>query len=85
MLRNLDIFVDDGRPLARGVSACLLDTILLSLDTLISIFFLCIMQWNEKELDTHFTPNVYFWTPNSEILAKALDDGSMNFIINRIQ
>ena len=30
------------------------------------------MQWEEKELDTHFTPRVYFWTPNSEILAKAL-------------
>ena len=28
------------------------------------------MQWDEKELDTHFTQNVYFWTPNSEILAK---------------
>ena len=26
----------------------------------------------EKKLDTQFTPNVYFWTPNSEILAKAL-------------
>ena len=31
------------------------------------------MQWNEKELDTQFSPNVYFWTPNSKILAKALD------------
>ena len=30
------------------------------------------MQWDEKELDTQFTPNVYFWTPNSEILAKAV-------------
>ena len=30
------------------------------------------MQWDEKELDIQFTPNVYFWTPNSEILAKAL-------------
>ena len=30
------------------------------------------MQWDDKELDTQFTPNVYFWTPNSEILAKAL-------------
>ena len=30
------------------------------------------MQWDEKELDTQFTPNVYFWTPNSEVLAKAL-------------
>ena len=29
------------------------------------------MQWDETELDTQFTPNVYFWTPNSEILAKA--------------
>ena len=27
------------------------------------------MQWDEKELDTQFTPNVYFWTPNSEILS----------------
>ena len=34
--------------------------------------FLCIMQWDEKELDTQFTPNVYFWTPNSKILAKAV-------------
>ena len=30
--------------------------------------FLCIMQWDEKELDTQFTPNVYFldtqfWNP----------------------
>ena len=33
---------------------------------------LCIMQWDEKELDTQFTQNVYFWTPSSEILAKAL-------------
>ena len=31
------------------------------------------MQWDEKDLDTQFTPSVYFWTPNSEILAKALD------------
>ena len=31
------------------------------------------MQRDEKELDTQFTPNVYFWTPNSEILAKALE------------
>ena len=30
------------------------------------------MQWDEKELDTQITPNMYFWTPNSEILAKAL-------------
>ena len=29
------------------------------------------MQWDKKELDTQFTQNVYFWTPNSEILAKA--------------
>ena len=29
-------------------------------------------QWEEKELDTQFTPKVYFWTPNSEILAEAL-------------
>ena len=27
--------------------------------------FWWIMQWDEKELDTQFTPNVYFWTPNS--------------------
>ena len=33
------------------------------------------MQWDEKEMDTQFTPNVYFWTPNSEILAKALVGG----------
>ena len=31
------------------------------------------MQWDEKELDMQFTPNVYFWTPNPEILAKALN------------
>ena len=30
------------------------------------------MQWDEKELDTQFNPNAYFWTPISEILAKAL-------------
>ena len=30
------------------------------------------MQWDEEDLDTQFIPNVYFWTPNSEILAKAL-------------
>ena len=43
---------DKARPLARGV----LNTLLLILDTLISIF-LFIMQWDEKELDTKFTPN----------------------------
>ena len=32
------------------------------LDTLIFIF-LYLMLWDEKELDTQFTPNVYFWTP----------------------
>ena len=37
------------------------------------------MQWDEKELDTQFTPNVYFWTPNSDILAKALGVGVMNW------
>ena len=25
------------------------------------------------ELDTQFTPNVYFWTPNCKNLTKALD------------
>ena len=60
------------RPLARGVSGCLLDTLLLIFDTLIHIFCVFLMQWDEKKLDTQFTPNVYFWTPNSEILAKAL-------------
>ena len=34
----------------------------------IHIFCLKIMQWNEN----NWTPNVYFWTPNSEVLAKAL-------------
>ena len=52
------------RPLARGVFRCPLDTLIL--DTLISILF-CIMQWDEKELDTQFT--LFFLTPNSEILA----------------
>ena len=33
---------------------------------------LCIMQWDKKELDTLFYPNVYFGKPNSEILPKAL-------------
>ena len=42
-----------------------------NLDTLISIF-LCIIQWDKKELNTQVTPNVYFWTPNSEILATAM-------------
>ena len=65
------------RPLARGVSGYLLDTPLLILNTLYP-YVLCIMQWDEKELDTQFTPrpkcvfldtqftpNVYIWTPNS--------------------
>ena len=39
--------------------------------------FWCTIQWDEKELGTHFTPNMYFWTPNSEILAKALDTERM--------
>ena len=60
------------RSWARGVCGCLLDTLLLISDTLISVFFVCIMQWDDKELDTQFTPNVYFWTPNSQILAKSL-------------
>ena len=30
------------------------------------------MQRDEKELDTQFTPNVHFWTPDSQIMAKAL-------------
>ena len=47
------------------------DTLLLILDTLMSIC-LCIVQWDEKELDTHFTQNVYFCTPNFKIFAKAL-------------
>ena len=34
--------------------------------------FFYFMQWDEKELDTQFIPNVYFWIPNSEILTKAL-------------
>ena len=38
------------------------------------------MQWDEKELDTQFTPNVYIWTPNSEILAKALVSISTSFL-----
>ena len=46
---------------------------------------LCIMQWDEKELDTQFTPNVYFWTPNSEILAKALFTGYMLHLLAEIQ
>ena len=28
-----------------------------------NIHIFCIMQWDEKELDTHFTPNVYFEHP----------------------
>ena len=44
-----------------------LDTLLLILDTLISILF-CIMQWDEKELDAQFTPkcvflDTQFWNP----------------------
>ena len=38
------------------------------------------MQWDEKELDTHFTPNVYFWTPTSEILAKALSRDQIQYM-----
>ena len=34
--------------------------------------FCLYMQWDEKELNSQFTPNVYFGTPSSEILAKAL-------------
>ena len=30
------------------------------------------MQWDEKELDTQITQNVYFCAPISEILAKAM-------------
>ena len=33
------VFIGLCRPLARGVSGCLLDTVLLVLDTLISIYF----------------------------------------------
>ena len=60
------------RPLARGVSGCLLDTLLLILDTLLSIFVVYIaMGW--KGIGHPIHPKcVYIWTPNSEILAKAL-------------
>ena len=55
---------DTGLNLARGVSGCLVDT-------LIPIGFVYnAMGW--KELDIQFTPDVYFWTPSSETLAKAL-------------
>ena len=64
----------DPRHLARGVSGSLLDTLLLILDTPNIHIFVYIRQWDEKELDTQFNPNVYFWTPNSEVLAKALSD-----------
>ena len=67
------------RALARGMSGCLLDTLLLILDTLIFII-LCIMQWDEKELDTQFTPNVHIWTPNSEILDKAMVQHTDQFV-----
>ena len=62
------------RPLTTWVSGCLLDTLLLILEFGHPTypFFVCIIQWDEKELDSLFTPNVYFWTPNSEILAKTL-------------
>ena len=43
-------------------------------------YVLCIMQWDEKELDTRFTPNVYFWIPNSGILAKALLSSENNYL-----
>ena len=50
-----------------------LDTLLLILDTQISIFWVYIygmkMNWT---VDTQFIPSVYFLTPNSEFLAKAL-------------
>ena len=36
------------------------------------------MQWDEKELDSQLTPSVYFWTPNFEILAKALVKSRVN-------
>ena len=74
MVCHLLPFAKVGRPLARGVSGCLLDTLLLILDTLISIFFVY-NATDEMELDTQFTPNVYFWTPYFEILANALKVG----------
>ena len=40
------------------------------------------MQWDEKELDTNFTLNVYFWIPNSEILAKALPTIHLSLILH---
>ena len=42
------------------------------------------MQWDKKELDTQFTTNVYFWIPNSEILAKALLKHEQDNIIHRV-
>ena len=54
-----------GLNLARGVSGCLFGHPDYP-------YLLCIMQWDEKELDIQVIPNVYFWTPNSEILAKSL-------------
>ena len=38
------------------------------------------MQWDGINLDTHFTQNVYFLTPNSETLAKALNTMNYEFI-----
>ena len=43
------------------------------------------MQRDVKEMDTQFTSNVYFWTPNSEILAKALSEGHFHCNLYYIQ
>ena len=55
-----------GRPLARGVSGCLLDTLFADSGHPNIHIFLFIMWWDEKELDTQFTPNVYFWTVDTQ-------------------
>ena len=61
-------------PLARGVSGYLLDTLMLILyppPPHIHIFVYNAIVW--KRIGTpNLPPNMYFWTPNSEILAKAL-------------
>ena len=55
------------RPLTRGVSGCLLDTLLMILDTLI----LVVCMYNAMGWKGIGHP-IHFWTPNSEILAEAL-------------
>ena len=79
LISNLIITVQCRPKLAREVSECLWTPLLIEHPNS-NIFFL-ILQWDEKELYTQFDPNyAYFWTPNSEILAKALVQKTTNCV-----